>query len=100
MVWGSSTWERTIPNLDERVYAHLFDMVAVRLGLSGLIAFVLVVAFAVIFAIRGMRQIRHSLRFKATESPEDTRIARAMGILNSVTHPVWMFGTIVLLIVG
>lgn len=40
------------------------------------------------------------MQFEAPESPEDTRIGRAMGILNSVTHPVWMLGTIVLLIVG
>lgn len=69
-------------------------------GLPGLVAFVLAVAFAAIFAIRGIRQIRHSVQFEAPESPEDTRIGRAMGILNSVTHPVWMLGTIVLLIVG
>lgn len=58
-------WERTISNLDERIRADLLDMVAIRGGLPGLVAFVLVVAFAAIFAIRGIRQIRHSVQFEA-----------------------------------
>ena len=69
-------------------------------GIPGLVAFVLVVAFAVLFVTRGIRQMRHSVLFEATESAEDRRLARAMGILNSVAHPVWMVGTIVLLIAG
>lgn len=69
-------------------------------GLPGLIVFVLVVVLAAIFSSRGIRQIRHSRQFEAVESPEDTRIARAMGIVNSVTHPIWMVGTVALLIFG
>lgn len=68
--------------------------------LTGLIAFVLVCILAVLFIFRGIRQIQHSRLFEAVKSPEDIRIDRAMGILNSVTHPTWMLGTIVLLILG
>ncbi|MEO6827156.1 MAG: hypothetical protein ABI255_07235 [Microbacteriaceae bacterium] len=66
----------------------------------GLISFVLVVGLSILFIVRGVQQIRHSTQFDVVSSPEDTRIAKAMGILNSVTHPVWMLGTVALLIVG
>jgi hypothetical protein len=69
-------------------------------GLPGAIAFAAVVLFATAFIARGVRQIRHALRFVAVESPEGARIGRAMGILNSVTHPIWMLGMIALIVVG
>lgn len=69
-------------------------------GVPGLTAFVLVVVLAVFFIVRGIRQIRHSTRFEVVSSPEGDRIAKTMGILNSVTHPIWMLGMMVLLIFG
>lgn len=73
---------------------------AVAWGSPGLIAFGLVVVLAAAFIIRGIRQIRHAQQFEAVESPDNTRITRAMGILNSVTHPIWLVGMMVLLIIG
>ncbi len=68
-------------------------------GLVGAIAFGVVGIAATAFVIRGVRQIRHAQQFQAVPSPEGQRIGRAMGILNSATHPVWMLGSIVLVIV-
>lgn len=69
-------------------------------GVPGAIAFVLVLLLAVGFIVRGISQIRHSMQFEIVNSSEGDRIARAMGILNSVTHPIWMLGTVALLIFG
>lgn len=69
-------------------------------GVPGTIAFVLVVALAAGFIVRGIRQIRHSTQFEVVRSPEGDRIDKAMGMLNSVTHPVWMLGMVALLILG
>lgn len=69
-------------------------------GPVGGIAFAVVLVTAVVFIFRGVRQIRHARRFEAVLSPEGQRIGRAMGILNSATHPIWMLGSIALLIVG
>lgn len=48
----------------------------------------------------GVRQVRHARSFSGEATPDDLRIARAMGILNSITHPVWMTASIVLLLLG
>lgn len=69
-------------------------------GVVGLVAFAVVMALASAFIVRGIRQIQHARRFTSVESPEGARIVRAMGILNSVTHPIWMLGSIALLLTG
>lgn len=69
-------------------------------GALGLAAFLLVVLFSAVFVVRGIKQIRHAMQFESVASTEGTRIARSMGILNSVTHPIWMLGSVALLILG
>lgn len=69
-------------------------------GLPGGIAFGAVVLLAVFFVARGIVQVRHAMSFPNDDTEENARIGKQMGILNSVTHPIWMIGTIVLLILG
>ncbi|MBW1637829.1 hypothetical protein G3H63_01840 [Microbacterium resistens] len=69
-------------------------------GYAGVGAFALVVVLAVVFVVRGVAQIRHASSFPNTPNEEDQRLGKAMGLLNSVTHPIWMLGTIVLLVFG
>lgn len=56
--------------------------------------------YAAVFIVRGIRQIRHASQFVSEPTLEDARVERAMGILNSVAHPIWMIGSVVLLILG
>ncbi|HHW50688.1 MAG TPA: hypothetical protein GX406_04345 [Pseudoclavibacter sp.] len=69
-------------------------------GYAGAGAFALVVVLAVAFVVRGVAQIRHASSFPNHPNDEDQRIGKAMGVLNSVTHPIWMLGSIVLLVFG
>ncbi|MGC5628101.1 hypothetical protein ACPYO6_07610 [Georgenia sp. Z1344] len=73
---------------------------ALAWGWVGIVAFALAAAYAGWFVARGIRQIRHAARFPAEPTAEDRRIGRAMGLLNSVTHPIWMLGGVVLVLVG
>ncbi|USQ78954.1 hypothetical protein NF556_15160 [Ornithinimicrobium faecis] len=69
-------------------------------GSAGAVAFLLVLAAAVLFIVRGTLQVRHATLFPNNPTPEDQRISNAMGLLNSITHPIWMLGAILLLVFG
>jgi hypothetical protein len=69
-------------------------------GVAGTIACAAVAVYAIVFIVRGIRQIRHARRYPAVKTPEGARIDRAMGLLNAVTHPVWMAGAVVLILNG
>lgn len=69
-------------------------------GYAGAGAFALVVVLAVAFVARGVAQIRHASSFPNKPNDEDQRLEKAMGLLNSVTHPIWILGSIVLLVFG
>lgn len=69
-------------------------------GWLGTAAFAVTALYAAVFIIRGVQQIRHAAAFVSEPTVEDARISRSMGILNGVTHPLWMTGAIVLLIFG
>lgn len=69
-------------------------------GYVGAGAFVLVLVAAALFVYRGVSQIRHAASFPNHPTAEDQRIGKAMGVLNSVAHPIWMLDSIVLLIAG
>lgn len=69
-------------------------------GYIGAGAFALVLVLAVVFVARGVAQIRHASSFPNNPNAEDQRLGKAMGLLNSVTHPIWMLGSIVLLVFG
>ena len=68
--------------------------------LAGSITFVVVGAAAALCVRRGIHQIRHAKQFRSIATPENDRLGRTMGILNSVTHPIWMVGGIVLVVFG
>ncbi len=69
-------------------------------GWTGGAALALVVVAAGFLVVRGVAQIRHAAQFPDTPTPEIVRERRAMLLLNSVTHPVWMLGAVVLLVLG
>ncbi|WP_427870116.1 hypothetical protein [Leucobacter luti] len=69
-------------------------------GYAGAVAFALVLVVAVVFLLRGVAQIRHASSFPNNPTAEDERLGKAMGLLNSVTHPIWMLGSAVLLMFG
>lgn len=69
-------------------------------GALGVIAFVSVLIAAAFFVVRGVTQIRHAAQFTSTPTSEGQRIGKAMGVLNGVTHPIWMLGSAVLLVSG
>lgn len=69
-------------------------------GYAGAGAFALVLVLAVLFVVRGVAQIRHASSFPNNPTAEDQRLGKAMGFLNSVTHPIWMLGAVVLLVFG
>lgn len=69
-------------------------------GFIGAGAFALVLVTAVFFVVRGIAQIRHAASFPSNLTAEDQRLNKAMGLLNSVTHPIWVLGSIVLLVFG
>lgn len=65
----------------------------------GLFAAALIVAGAAIR--RGIRQLNHAKSLPAEPVSETgQRRARQMGILNSVTHPIWMLGAVLLAALG
>ena len=68
--------------------------------LAGSITFVVVGAAAALCVRRGIHQIRHAKRYRSIATAENDRLGRTMGILNSVTHPIWMLGGIVLGVLG
>jgi hypothetical protein len=69
-------------------------------GWIGALGLVTAVASGAVSVVRGVRQVRHAARFEALPSPENARIDAAMARLNGVTHPVWIVGSIVLLLTG
>lgn len=69
-------------------------------GYAGAGAFALVLVAAVLLVMRGVAQIRHASSFPHTPTAEDERLGRAMMQLNSVTHPIWILGSVVLLVLG
>lgn len=69
-------------------------------GYIGAAAFLVVLVAAVFFVVRGVAQIRHAAQYPNHSMPEDQRIGKAMGVLNSVTHPIWLLGSILLLVFG
>jgi hypothetical protein len=73
---------------------------AVAWNAPGAILFAAIVVGAIVLGVRGVRQIRHASKFPAVPSDESRRIARSMGILNGVTHPIHIAGTLILLTLG
>ena len=74
---------------------------AVAWGWLGVVGTAVAVIFAGAFLRRGVQQIRHAAQFEVGPGDaRNARINRAMGVLNSVTHPVWMITSVVLLLVG
>lgn len=69
-------------------------------GWAGAAAFLIVLGFAAFLVVRGVEQMRHAARFPSNPTPEDQRTLKAMTVLNSVTHPIWMLGSILLLVLG
>ncbi|GGH35145.1 hypothetical protein [Microbacterium album] len=69
-------------------------------GYAGSGVFALVVVLAAVFIARGVAQIRHASSFPNNRNDEDQRLGKTMGLLNSVTHPIWMLGSIILLAFG
>jgi hypothetical protein len=69
-------------------------------GYAGAFAFAAVLVAAVLFSIRGIRQIHHAAQFASNPTPEDQRLGKMMGLLNSIAHPIWMLGAIILLVFG
>lgn len=48
----------------------------------------------------GLRQRRHAQSFPDVRSEVDARRDRAMGLLNAVTHPLWLVASVVLVVCG
>jgi len=69
-------------------------------GVAGAVALVAVVVLASAFVLRGLAQIRHAAGYPSEPTAEDRRLDRAMGVLNSVTHPIWLLGAVLLLVFG
>ena len=67
-------------------------------GWAGAAAFLVVVIAALVAIARGVAQVRHAARFTSERTPENDRLNKAMGVLNGVTHPIWMVGSVVLLV--
>jgi hypothetical protein len=73
---------------------------AVAWGVPGAVLFAAIVVGAIVLGVRGVRQIRHASTFPAVQTEESRRIGRSMGILNGVTHPIHIAGTLILLSLG
>lgn len=70
-------------------------------GWPGAIATGGALVFVGLFLARGVQQIKHAATFEIWPADSrNERINRAMGILNGVTHPIWMLATVVLLLLG
>ena len=69
-------------------------------GWAGAGAFLVVVAAAAFLVIRGVAQIRHAALFPNNPTPEIEGERKAMTMLNSITHPLYMFPSILLLVLG
>lgn len=70
-------------------------------GVFGWLLLAIALIGAVIAGARGLRQIRHAKSLPDQPASEaGKRIAKQMGILNSVIHPIWMIGSILLAVFG
>lgn len=69
-------------------------------GWAGAAVFLPVVVAAAFLVVRGISQIRYAAMFPNNPTPEIERERKAMTLLNSVTHPVWMFPSVLLLVLG
>lgn len=69
-------------------------------GWAGAAAFLIVLIAAALFVARGVMQVRHAALFPNDPTPQIERERKAMMVLNSITHPVWMFPSILLLVFG
>lgn len=69
-------------------------------GWAGAAALLVALVAAVFLVVRGASQIRHAARFPDDPTPEIERERRAMTALNSVTHPIWLLGSILLFLLG
>lgn len=70
-------------------------------GVLGWVLLAIALIGAVIAAVRGLKQITHAKSLPdqpATEAGK--RTAKQMGILNSVAHPIWMIGSLLLAVFG
>lgn len=69
-------------------------------GWAGAAALLVVLVAAAFFVVRGVSQIRHAALFPDNPTPEIERERKAMTVLNSITHPVYLFPSILLLVFG
>lgn len=70
-------------------------------GVVGWALLTVAVVVAAAAIVRGIRQLRHAATLpEARQSETGRRRARQMGILNSVAHPVWMLGAVLLAVFG
>ncbi|GAA1632949.1 hypothetical protein [Leucobacter chromiireducens] len=73
-------------------------------GFWGAGAFLVAALLALAFAVRGIAQMQHSARFApptdGPSDPENQRRTTAITRINSIAHPVWILGSIVLLALG
>lgn len=69
-------------------------------GWAGVAAFVVVLIAAALLVARGVSQLRHAGQFPDQPTPEIVRERKAMLVLNSITHPIWMLGSVLLLVFG
>jgi hypothetical protein len=100
MVWIRSARNSVLPLLVS-VYMLLYSVwSAVAWVVPGAILFAAILVGAIVLGVRGVRQIRHASTFAAVRTEESRRIGRSMGILNGVTHPIHIAGTLILLSLG
>ncbi|MGO3886506.1 MAG: hypothetical protein ACTJHU_09435 [Mycetocola sp.] len=69
-------------------------------GVNGAIALGAITIVAAILIVRGTVQIRHAARYPSRPTTVEKRQATQMGILNGITHPLWMVAAIVLIVTG
>lgn len=69
-------------------------------GWTGAAAFLIVLIGGLFAIFRGVTQVRHAARFASEPNPDNDRLNKAMGLLNGVTHPLWIVGSVLLLVFG
>ncbi|MGB4777304.1 DUF7010 family protein [Microbacterium sp.] len=69
-------------------------------GWGGGVALLIVLVAAALLVVRAVTQIRHAALFRDTPTPEIERERKAMTVLNSITHPVYLFPSILLIAFG
>lgn len=67
---------------------------------AGVAAFLPLLVASAFLVIRGISQVRHAAQFPNHPTPQIERERKAMTLLNGVTHPLWMFPSILLLVFG